>query len=137
MGVEDCKMIELPAVPDPQGDLAFAEGENHVPFPITRVFYVYGVPSGAIRGGHAHRALEQVVFCLAGRMEVRIDDGRRQRTVVLDTPRRGVYLPPRVWHDLDGFAPGTVYLALASAEFDEDDYIRDHETFLREARTPV
>jgi dTDP-4-dehydrorhamnose 3,5-epimerase-like enzyme len=137
VGVEECKPIELPAVADPQGDLAFAEGENHVPFPIARVFYVYDVPAQAARGGHAHRALEQVVFCLAGRMEMVIDDGERRITVVLDDPRRGVYLPVMVWHDIGGFAEGTVYLALTSAPFEEADYIRDRDEFLRAVQAAV
>lgn len=137
MGVEECKTIELPAVAGAQGDLAFAEGESHVPFQIARVFYVYDVPAEAARGGHAHRALEEAVFCLAGRMEMTIDDGRRKLTVALEDPRRGIYLPPMNWYDIGGFAPGTVYLALASAEFDEGDYIRDHDAFLREVQAVV
>ena len=137
MRIDDCRTIELPVVADPQGDLAFAEGESHVPFSIARVFYVYDVPAQAARGGHAHRVLEQAVFCLAGRMEIVVDDGARRREFVLDDPRRGVYLPPMVWHDIGGFSPGTVYLALASAEFDEGDYIRDRDEFLRTARAAV
>lgn len=135
MGIEECTPIELPVVPDRQGDLAFAEGESHVPFPIARVFYVYDVPAEAARGGHAHKALEQAVFCLAGTMELVVDDGERRRSFVLDDPRQGLYLPPMVWHDIGGFRSGTVYLALASAEFDEADYIRDRDEFLRQART--
>jgi dTDP-4-dehydrorhamnose 3,5-epimerase-like enzyme len=135
MRIDDCRRIELPVVADPQGDLAFAEGESHVPFPIARVFYVYDVPVEAARGGHAHRALEQVVFCIAGRMELMIDDGRERRVEVLDDPRRGLYLPPMVWHDIGGFSAGTVYLVLASAAFDEGDYIRDRGEFLRAVRT--
>jgi dTDP-4-dehydrorhamnose 3,5-epimerase-like enzyme len=131
---EKCQSIELPVVADPQGDLAFAEAEGNVPFPIARVFYVYGVPADAVRGGHAHRSLEQAVFCLSGRMEMVVDDGEGRRTFVLDRPRRGVYLPPLVWHDLGGFSPGTVYLALTSAEFDEDDYIRDYDEYLSALR---
>jgi uncharacterized RmlC-like cupin family protein len=130
MGIERCKPIELPVVADPQGNLAFAEAEAHVPFPIARTFHVYDVPVGAARGGHAHIALEQAVFCLAGRLELVVDDGERRRTHVLDDPRSGLYLPPMVWHDIGGFAPGTVYLVLASAEFDEADYIRDHDAYL-------
>lgn len=134
MGIEECKLIELPVVTDPQGDLAFAEGETHVPFPIARVFYVYGVPGDAVRGGHAHLALQQVVFCLAGRLEIEVDDGARRRTHVLDDPRVGIYLPPMVWHDIGGFAPGTVYLALTSEDFDEADYIRDYDAYLDAVR---
>jgi len=137
MGIQECSEIELPVVPDRQGDLAFAEGEGHVPFPIARVFFVYGVPESAARGGHAHRALEEAVFCLAGRMELTVDDGRQRRRIVLDDPRLGLYLPPMVWHDIGGFAPGTVYAALASAEFEEADYIRDRAEFLRAARAAV
>lgn len=137
MGIEECSQIELPVVPDRQGDLAFAEGEGHVPFAIARVFFVYEVPAEAARGGHAHRVLEEAVFCLAGRMEISVDDGRRSRSFVLDDPRRGLYLPPLVWHDIGGFAPGTVYMGLASTEFDEADYIRDRAEFLRTASAAV
>jgi dTDP-4-dehydrorhamnose 3,5-epimerase-like enzyme len=131
MGIDQCKTIELPVATDPQGDLAFAEGEKHIPFPIARVFYVYDIPAEAARGGHAHLALEQVVFCLSGRIEMVVDDGAQRRTHVLDDPRKGLYLPPMVWHDIGGFSPNTVYLAFASAPFDESDYIRDYDEFLR------
>lgn len=137
MGIGECKTIELPGVPNQQGDLAFAEGESHVPFPIARVFYVYDVPAAAARGGHAHRTLEEAVFCLAGTMEIVVDDGKQRRSFVLDNPRRGVYLPPMVWYDIGGFRAGTVYFGLASAGFDEDDYIRDRSEFLRASRAAV
>jgi dTDP-4-dehydrorhamnose 3,5-epimerase-like enzyme len=130
MTVGDCKQIELPVVADPQGNLAFADGESQVPFPISRVFYVYDVPGGAVRGGHSHRTLEQVVFCVSGRLEVEVDDGKQRRAFVLDDPRVGLYLPPMVWHDIGGFSPGTVYLVLPSADFDEADYIRDFDEYL-------
>ena len=130
MGVERCKTIELPVTADPQGNLAVAEGEGHVPFPIARVFYVYDIPADAVRGGHAHRTLEQAVFCVSGRLEIVVSDGAERRPVVLDDPRRGLYLPPMVWHDISGFAPGTVYLVLTSASYDEGDYIRDHDRYL-------
>jgi dTDP-4-dehydrorhamnose 3,5-epimerase-like enzyme len=132
--VERCRPIELPVVEDPLGNLAFAEGKDHVPFPIARVFYVYGVPGGATRGGHAHRTLEEVVFCVGGRLEIAVGDGERRRSFVLDDPRRGLYLPPMVWYDIGGFAAGTVYLVLTSAPYDEDDYIRDHDRYLAELR---
>lgn len=131
MGIDQCRPIELPVVSDPQGDLAFAEAERHIPFPIARTFHVYDIPVGAARGGHAHLNLEQALFCLAGRLEIAVDDGDRRRVHVLDDPREGLYLPPMVWHDIGGFAPGTVYLALASAAFEEADYIRDRDEFLK------
>lgn len=137
MGVEKCRPIELPVVADPQGNLAFAEAESHVPFPIARAFYVYDIPTGAARGGHAHLVLEQAIFCLAGRLEMTVDDGERRQTHALEDPRQGLYLPPMVWHDIGGFSPGTVYLVFASAPFDEADYIRDYDEFLRTARAPA
>lgn len=130
MGIQECRLIELPVVGDPQGNLAYAESGEQIPFPIARTFHVYGVPGGAVRGGHAHLTLEQVVFCVAGRFEAVIDDGVERRTFELDDPRVGLYLPPMVWHDLTGFAAGTVYLVLTSAHYDESDYIRDHAEFL-------
>jgi dTDP-4-dehydrorhamnose 3,5-epimerase-like enzyme len=117
-------------VEDPQGNLVFAEAESHVSFPIARVFFVYDVPGEAIRGGHAHRTLEQAVFCMNGRLDVVVNDGSRRQTFELENPRTGIYLPPMVWHDLVGFSPGTVYLALTSAHFDEADYIRDYDAYL-------
>lgn len=134
MGIEECKLVQLPVVEDLQGNLAFAEGESHVPFPIARVFYVYDVPAGAVRGGHAHIALEQVVFCVAGRFDVVVRNGTRRRTFAIEDPRAGLYLPPMVWHDLGGFSPGTVYLVLTSAPFDRDDYIRDYDEYLTATR---
>ncbi len=137
MGIERCETIELPVVADPQGSLAFAEAKEHVPFPIARTFHVYDVPGGAARGGHSHRALEQVLFCVVGRLEIVVDDGERRQSFVLDDPSRGLYLPPLVWHDIGGFAPGTVYLVLASLPFEEADYIRDREEFLAAVRAPA
>jgi dTDP-4-dehydrorhamnose 3,5-epimerase-like enzyme len=137
VGIEDCRLIELPVVEDPQGNLAFAEGEGHVPFPIARAFYVYAVPAGAARGGHAHRSLRQVVFCVSGRLDATVDDGTERRSFALEDPREGLYLPPMVWHDLGGFSPGTAYLVLTSARFDEGDYIRDRDEYLTAVRAPA
>lgn len=137
MSIDKCKRIELPVVADPQGDLAFAEGEKHIPFPIARVFYVYDIPAEAARGGHAHLALQQAVFCLSGRLEMVVDDGAQRRTQVLENPREGLYLPPMVWHDIGGFSADTVYLAFASAPFAESDYIRDYDEFLRAVGAPA
>ncbi|MDX6590659.1 MAG: hypothetical protein QOI84_1933 [Solirubrobacterales bacterium] len=134
MGIEECKLVQLPVVEDPQGNLAFAEEGGEIPFPIARVFYVYDVPAGAVRGGHAHISLEQVVFCVAGRFDVVVRDGTRRRKFAIEDPRLGLYLPPMVWHDLDGFSPGTVYLVLTSAPFDRNDYIRDYGEYLTATR---
>lgn len=130
MQIGKCKRIELPVAADDSGALAFAEGGRHVPFPIARTYFVYDLEQDAVRGVHAHRDLEQVVFCVSGRLELELDDGFERRTVVLEDPRSGLLLPPLVWHRLSGFAPGTVYLVLSSGAFDESDYIRDYDEFL-------
>jgi len=134
MGLERCRLIELPVVGNPQGNLVFGEGDSHVPFPIARVFYVYGIPVGAARGGHAHFELEEAVFCLAGSLEIAVDDGVGRHTYRLDDPRVGLYVPPMVWHDIGAFSEGTVYMGLTSTEFDEGDYIRDYEEYKTAAR---
>jgi uncharacterized RmlC-like cupin family protein len=130
MGIDSCRLVHLPVVADPQGNLAFAEAEEHVPFPVARVYYVYDIPVSAKRGGHAHSELEQVVFCLTGAMEMVLEDGRDRRSFRLEDPREGLYLPPMVWEDIGGFAEGTVYMVLASARFDESEYIRDYDAYL-------
>lgn len=129
MGTDECKLLELPVVENPEGNLAFAEGERHLPFPIARAYHVYGVPAGSRRGGHAHRRIEQVVFCLAGGFEVSVEDGSRRRSFSLADPRFGLYLPPMVWHDLTEFAEGSAYYVVSSGRYDEAEYIRDYEEF--------
>lgn len=137
MGVERCKLIELPVVANPQGNLVFAEAEEHVPFPVARVFCVYDIPVGAARGGHAHYRLEEVVFCLAGSLEMVVDDGVSRHTYRLEDPRMGLYVPPMVWHDIGAFAENTVYMGLISTMYEEDDYIRDYDQYLETARAVI
>ena len=134
VGVDECKLVELPVVEDPLGNLAFAEAERDVPFPIARVYHVYGVPAGARRGGHAHRRIEQMVFCLGGGFEVAVDDGDRRDAFALDDPRFGLYLPPMIWHELSGFDAGSAYYVASSGSYDEAEYIRDRDEFLALAR---
>lgn len=127
--LQQCRLIEFPRLADSRGVLSVVEGIRHVPFEIRRVFYVYDLPPGGRRGGHAHRALEQVIVCMAGALDVVLDDGQAQRRVRLDRPWVGLYVPPMVWAAQEAFAPGTVYLVLASRPYDEADYIRDYEVF--------
>lgn len=134
MGVDECKLVELPTVEDRQGNLVFAEGGRHVPFAIARTYHVYGVPAGARRGGHAHRRIEQLVVCLQGGFEVAVDDGVRRESFSLGDPRFGLYLPPLVWHELTGFTAGSAYYVVSSGRYDESEYIRDHGEFLRHAQ---
>lgn len=134
MGTDECRLIELPSVEDPQGNLVFAEGERHIPFQIARAYHVYGVPAGAKRGGHAHREIEQLVICLNGGFEVAVDDGSHRRTFVMGDPRFALYLPPMAWHDLTGFAADSAYYVVSSGLYDESEYLRDYEEFQRLAQ---
>jgi dTDP-4-dehydrorhamnose 3,5-epimerase-like enzyme len=129
LGVEECKLVELPVVEDRQGNLAFAEERRHVPFPIARVYYVYDVPDGAVRGGHAHRELEQMIVGVAGKFEIVVDDGSARKRFTMESSRVGLYMPPMVWHELVDFSAGSAYFALASAYYDEADYYRDYGEF--------
>jgi dTDP-4-dehydrorhamnose 3,5-epimerase-like enzyme len=135
VNVDDCKLLELPVIQNPQGNLTFVEGERHVPFKIERVYYMYDVPGGAVRGGHAHRALEQVIVAMSGSFEVVVDDGAEKKNVTLNRSYVGLYLPPMIWRELVDFSSGSVCMVLASAPYDEADYYRDYDEFLS-AATP-
>jgi hypothetical protein len=130
VGVQDCRAIELPVIHAPEGDLAVIEGEDCVPFPIARVYYIYGVPAGAERGGHGHRDLRQLLVATSGSFDVAIDDGTEKRSITLDRPSMGLLLTPMIWRELRNFSPGAVCMVLASAHFDEGDYFREYEDFI-------
>jgi hypothetical protein len=129
--INDCRFVSLPRVPDPRGSLTFIEGTKHVPFEIKRVFYLYDVPTEEGRGAHAHRTLQQFLICLAGSFDVEVDDGEFQARIHLNRPWKGLLIPPMIWAAEVNFDPGTVCLVLASQEYNEADYIRDHGEFLR------
>jgi dTDP-4-dehydrorhamnose 3,5-epimerase-like enzyme len=122
--------MDVPRVSDPRGNLSFVEGERHIPFAIRRIYYIYGLPRTAARGGHAHRALEQVILCLSGSMVVDVDEGYGIRyTVRLNRPDRGLYIPPMIWTTQTHFSPHTLYMVIASQIYDEADYIRNYDEF--------
>lgn len=128
------RLIDLPVVSDPRGDLTFIEGHRHVPFDIRRVYYLYNVPVDAERGGHAHLELEQVVFALSGSFRIKIDDGRQQTEYWLRDPRKGLYINRLIWREMDSFSQGAVCMVLASEPYEETDYIRDYDSFTRVVR---
>lgn len=123
------RMIDLPRIHDPRGDLTFVEGGNHIPFDIARVYYLYNVPVDAERGGHAHRDLEQVVFALSGSFRITVDDGETKTEYWLRDPRKGLYISRMIWHDMDAFSQGAVCMVLASHRYEEADYFRDYDDF--------
>jgi dTDP-4-dehydrorhamnose 3,5-epimerase-like enzyme len=123
-------VVSLPQIHDPRGDLTFIEGGRHVPFEIRRVYYLYNVPVDAVRGGHAHRDLEQVIFALSGSFRVKVDDGKTQQEYWLRDPRKGLYISRMIWREMDSFSQGAVCMVLASRHYDESDYIRDYQSFL-------
>ena len=126
--------MELPRISDPRGNLTFIEGDRHVPFTIRRVYYLYDVPGGAERGGHAHRHLEQLIVAMSGSFDVVLDDGTNRTRFHLNRSYNGMYVCPMTWRELDNFSSGSVCMVLASRPYEESDYYRDYERFLEEAR---
>jgi dTDP-4-dehydrorhamnose 3,5-epimerase-like enzyme len=135
MLVENCRLIRFPKIVDSRGTLTCIESEQHVPFSVKRVFYLYDVPRGQTRGAHAHKELHQVLVCLAGSFDVIVEDGRTENRFHLDQPSIGLYIPPLIWDTEVDFAAGTVCMVLASDHYDESDYYRDYGGYLRAVRT--
>jgi dTDP-4-dehydrorhamnose 3,5-epimerase-like enzyme len=129
MNIENCKIISLPKIGDPRGNLTFVEGLNHIPFEIKRVYYLYDVPSGESRGGHAHKELQQLIVAVSGSFDVCMDDGFTKKKITLNRPFEGLYICPGIWRELENFSSGSVCLVFASHEYNEADYIRDYENF--------
>ena len=126
-----CRRIELPVVSDPRGNLTFIEASRHVPFEIRRIYYLYDVPGGAHRAGHAHKKLQQVLVAMSGSFDVTLDDGRSKQKFHLNRSYQGLFIPPMIWRDIDNFSSGAVCMAVASEWFDEADYYRDYNVFLK------
>jgi len=130
--VDDCRIIPLPRIQLPQGNITPVHGSREIPFDIARVFYLYDVPGGESRGGHAHYRLQQFIVSVMGAFEVIIDDGTTRRTVALNRAYFGLYVPAMVWAEVVGFSSGAVSLVLASMPYDERDYLRNYDDFIRE-----
>lgn len=127
--IDDCKMIDLRKISDPRGNLTPIEGGSELPFDIKRVYYLYDVPSGASRGAHAHKALQQLIVAANGSFTITLDDGVRKKAVTLNRPYQGLLIVPGIWRVLDDFSSGAVLLCLASEHYDEADYIRSYKEF--------
>lgn len=130
MQISKCRMVDLPKITDPRGNLTFIEGNRHVPFDIRRVYYLYDVPGGAERGGHAHKDLHQLIVAMSGSFDVVLDDGKNKQRIHLNRSYNGLYVCPMIWRELDNFSSGSVCMVLASNQYDESDYYRDYNEFI-------
>lgn len=124
------QIIELPKITDPRGNLTVAEGTKNIPFGIKRVYWVYDVPAGGCRGGHAHKKLKQVLVALSGSFHVTLDNGTERKTVLLNHPYQGLVIDTDTWRTLDDFSSGAVCMVLASEFYEEEDYIYDYDEFI-------
>lgn len=136
MPVSDCRIIDLPKIQDPRGNLTFIENSSQIPFDIKRVYYTYDVPGGSERGSHAHRNLHQFIIAMSGSFDVVLDDGREIKRFHLNRSHYGLYVCPMMWRLLDNFSSGAVCLVLVSDFYSESDYIRDYKTFLAAVGMP-
>jgi hypothetical protein len=125
------KMIDLPKVSDPRGNLTFIEGGKHIPFEMKRVFYLYDVPGGAWRAGHALKTCHQFIIAALGSFDIILDDGAQRQRFHLNRSYYGLYVPPLIWREIDNFSSGSVCLVLASDFYDEADYYRDYAEFIK------
>ena len=134
MALADCRIVDLPKIQDPRGNLTFIESRTHVPFAIERVYYLYDVPGGAERGAHGHRTLQQLIVAMSGSFDVILDDGRESRTFHMNRSYYGLYVSPMIWRNITNVSSGAVLMVLASQRYDESDYFRDYDEFLEAAR---
>ena len=130
LSINDCKVMLLPKIADPRGNLTFVEGNRHIPFAIQRVFYLYDVPGGAERGGHANKALHQLIIAMSGSFDVVLDDGAEKKRIHLNRSYSALYVCPMIWRALDNFSSGSVCMVLASHPYDQDDYYRDYDEYV-------
>ena len=128
--IKNCELIYLPKIDDPRGNLTFVESDRHIPFPIKRVYYLYDVPGGAERAGHAHKNLKQFLVAMSGSFDISLDDGRNRETVHLNRSYFGLLLGPMVWREITNFSSNSMCMVLASEYYDEADYYRDYSEFM-------
>ena len=129
MSLAYCRILELPKIADNRGNLTFIEENRHIQFEIKRVFYLYDVPAGEMRAGHANKKCEQLIIAANGSFDVMLDDGVNHVTYHLNRPYLGLYICPMIWREIDNFSSGSVCLVLASDFYDKDDYVRAYDVF--------
>lgn len=130
MTVEDVKVVELPKFADPRGNLSFVEQLNHIPFEIKRTYWLYDVPGGESRGGHAYKENQEFIVALSGSFDVIIDDGKEKMVFTLNRSYYGLYVPKGLWREMDNFSTNSLAMILSSTGYDASDYVRDYDEFL-------
>ncbi len=128
--IYDCVIIPLPKVHNRSGNITIVEGQKNVPFDVKRIYYLYDIPGGEDRGGHAHKTLHQLVIAASGSFDILLNDGVNKKVVTLNRPDYGLYIVPGIWRELMEFSSGAVCLVLASEAYDEGDYIREYREFI-------
>ena len=131
MTIEDVKLIELPRFMDPRGNLSFVEQNNHIPFEIQRTYWIYDVPGGEDRGGHAYKTTDEFIIAIAGAFDVTVDDGLQKKTFSLNRSYYGLYIPKGLWREMENFSTNSLALEFASTPYNPDDYVRDYDEFLK------
>ena len=132
MSIQECKILSLPVVHDRRGNLTFIESSKIIPFEIKRVYYLYDVPGGAERGGHAHKQLHQLIIAMSGSFDVLLDDGKDKKKFHLNRSYNGLYICPMIWREINNFSSGSVCMVLASTFYDEEDYYREYSEFMHD-----
>jgi dTDP-4-dehydrorhamnose 3,5-epimerase-like enzyme len=128
--VEDCLVVQLPKIHNLAGSITVLENSKEIPFDVKRIYYLYDVPTGAVRGGHGHYQLEQFVIAASGSFSFVLNDGINEREVNLNNPAKALYIKPGIWREINNFSSGSICLVLASEVYIEDDYIRNYESYL-------
>lgn len=131
MTIDDCKIIELPRFLDARGNLSFVEQNNHIPFEIKRTYWIYDVPGGEERGGHAFRQNEEFIVALSGAFDITVDDGQQKKTFTLNRSYYGLYIPKGLWRTMENFSTNSFALEFGSTHYQQEDYIREYDEFIK------
>lgn len=134
MSLIKCQLVDLPVIQESRGNLTFIESSRHIPFDIRRVYYLYDVPGGSERGGHAHKALHQLIIAMSGSFDIHLDDGYEKKTLHMNRSYYGLYVCPMIWREIDNFSSGAVCLVLASDYYNELDYYRSYPQFINDVK---
>ena len=133
MSIKKVKIIDLPKIKDPRGNLSFFESDNQIPFKIKRTYWIYDVPGGEVRGSHAFKSSQEFIISLSGSFDVELNDGKNERIIHLNRSYYGVYIPNMIWRTMNNFSTNAVALVVSSTPYDENDYIRDFLAFKSKA----